>query len=70
MRRRRVADKRHMINAVTARNTYIQQSSQLAANAHARPEAAQKTSVREDTVQLSSAAKAALGDVDHDGDSH
>jgi len=31
---------------------------------------ANKTNPPEDTVHLSSAAKAAMGDVDHDGDRH
>ena len=31
---------------------------------------ASKANPPEDTVQLSSTAKAAMGDVDHDGDSH
>ena len=34
----------------------------------ARPAAQQKSETPQDTVQLSQAAKAAMGDPDHDGD--
>jgi len=59
-----------MMNAISANNTYVQQTYQPASASSTTHAAGSKTSAPEDTVQLSSAAKAALGDVDHDGDSH
>lgn len=54
-----------MINAVSS------VSSLYAANATQQPPAQQKTQQsQQDSVQLSPAARAAAGDVDHDGDSH
>lgn len=42
-----------------------------AASSLSQPAAAPpKTQTPQDSVQLSSAAKKAIGDVDHDGDSH
>ncbi len=38
-------------------------------SAVSRPPAQQPASAKQDSVQLSAAAKAAAGDVDHDGDS-
>jgi hypothetical protein len=58
------------MNTITASNAYVQQVYQTASTAPAKHAEASKTSPPEDTVHLSSAAKAAMGDVDHDGDSH
>jgi hypothetical protein len=56
-----------MTNAINSSNTYVPQATpQPAATARA---ASSKTPPAVDTVHLSGAAKAALGDVDHDGDS-
>ena len=64
----RTADEVNMTNAINASNPYVQQASyQPPSTAHS---AGNKASPGEDSVQLSSAAKAAMGDVDHDGDSH
>ena len=63
------ADKVNM--TISATNTYVQQAANnpppAAATRHAE---ASKANPPEDTVQLSNAAKAAMGDVDHDGDRH
>jgi len=63
------ADKVNM--TISATNTHVQQAANhpppAAVTRHAE---ASKANPPEDTVQLSSTAKAALGDVDHDGDSH
>jgi len=56
-----------MINPVSTSSSYLPQASQ---SAPAKPASPSQTTAPQDTVQLSSAAKAALGDVDHDGDSH
>jgi hypothetical protein len=64
------ADEVNMMNAISASNTYVQQAYQPASASSAKHSEASKTSPPEDTVHLSSAAKAAMGDVDHDGDSH
>jgi hypothetical protein len=66
-----VADELNMMNAISASNTYVQQAAcQQASTTSTKHSEASKTSPSEDTVHLSSAAKAALGDVDRDGDSH
>ena len=58
------------MNTITASNAYVQQV-YLAASTHPANHAeTSKTFQHEDTVHLSSAAKAALSDVDHGGDSH
>jgi len=59
-----------MTNAISASNTYVQQAYQPASASATKQSVGSKTSPPEDTVHLSSAAKAAMGDVDHDGDSH
>ncbi len=51
----------------------VSQSSAVAAYAiqnHPQPKPPAPTAAPQDTVQLSPQAKAAVGDVDHDGDSH
>ena len=53
-----------MINPVSSLSNLYSPSA-----AHSTPPAAPKPTPQ-DTVQLSPAAKAAAGDVDHDGDSH
>ena len=59
------------MNTINASNPYVHQAAYQPASAASTKHAeASKTSPPEDTVQLSSAAKAAMGDVDHDGDSH
>jgi len=56
------------INAI---NTYVQQVANQPPSAAATKHAeANKANPPEDTVHLSSTAKAAIGDVDHDGDRH
>jgi len=63
------ADKVNM--TISATNTHIQQTANLPPSPAATRQAeAHKVNPPEDTVQLSSAAKASMGDVDHDGDSH
>ncbi len=58
-----------MINPVTSSAIASQQPE----NTHVKPQAAPPPAPKQDSVQLSDAAKAATksaGDVDHDGDSH
>jgi hypothetical protein len=57
-----------MTNPISASNVYVPQMASQAAPA--KPAPGGQTSAPQDTVHLSSAAKAALGDIDHDGDSH
>jgi len=57
-----------MMNAISASSIYLQQITQQPAST--KHSAGSQTHPAEDTVHLSSAAKAALGDVDHYGDSH
>lgn len=58
-----------MISPVSAVSSYTPAD---ATKSVAQPKStpSQKTELPQDTVQLSAAAKAAAGDVDHDGDSH
>jgi len=59
------------MNTISANNPYVHQAAHQPPTAGpAKHTAESKTPPVEDTVQLSSAAKAAMGDVDHDGDSH
>jgi len=58
------------MNTITASHAYVQQVYQAASTHPAKHAETPKTSQHEDTVHLSSAAKAALSGVDHDGDSH
>jgi hypothetical protein len=63
------ADKVNM--TISASNPYVHQAAyQPPPAALARHADANKANPPEDTVELSSAAKAAAGDLDHDGDSH
>jgi hypothetical protein len=63
------ADKVNM--TIGATNTHVQQAANQPPSAAATRHAeANKVNPPEDTVQLSRTAKAAMGDVDHDGDSH
>ncbi len=57
-----------MMNPI-ASSTHVTQAYQ-APPTSAKPAAGGHTPSAPDTVELSSAAKAAMGDVDHDGDSH
>jgi hypothetical protein len=57
-----------MTNPISASNAYVPQMATQTASA--KPASGGQTSAPQDTVHLSSAAKAAMGDVDHDGDSH
>jgi hypothetical protein len=63
-----------MVSPVTSPNavTAAYQTQQLNHQAPAKPAQNKPTdsTPQEDKVQLSSAAKSASGDVDHDGDSH
>jgi len=63
-----------MVNPVSQSNPvpYVSPNQQVNHPAPAKPSANQPTepTPKGDTVQLSSAAKGASGDVDHDGDSH
>jgi len=63
-----------MMNAINTSNLHVQQTAhELATIPTKQPTkhpAASQVNLPEDTVHLSSAAKAALGDMDHDGDSH
>ena len=60
-----------MMNAINTSNTYVQQAAyQPPSTTSTKHSAESNASPPEDTVHLSSAAKAAMGDVDHDGDSH
>jgi len=56
-----------MTNPISSSSVYIPQ---LNSQASAKAAPAEQTSAAQDTVHLSSAAKAAIGDIDHDGDSH
>jgi hypothetical protein len=65
------ADEVNMMNAIDTSNPYVHQAAyQPPSTTSIKHSEASKTSPPEDTVHLSSAAKAAMGDVDHDGDSH
>ena len=57
-----------MINPVSSSPAV--QTHQAAKPAQTPPPAQHKSSPQQDTVQLSPQARAAAGDVDHDGDSH
>jgi len=57
-----------MVNPISSASS-VHAASGLQA-AQAKPAAQQKSNPPQDTVQLSAAAKAVLGDADHDGDSH
>jgi hypothetical protein len=66
---KQAADKVSM--TISTNNPYVQQAAyQPPPTALAKHAEANKTNPPEDTVELSSTAKAAAGDVDHDGDSH
>jgi hypothetical protein len=54
------------MNAINTNSIQMQQSAYQPAAAKHSPE----SKTPEDSVHLSSAAQASLGDVDHDGDSH
>jgi hypothetical protein len=58
-----------MISPVSAISTYNPADAPKPAT-QPKSTASQQTELPQDTVHLSSAAKAAAGDVDHDGDSH
>jgi hypothetical protein len=65
------ADKVSMVNPISSNNTNVQQTANLPPAA-THPAKTQAAPAAQDTVQLSSAAKAALGDAaqgdpDHDG---
>jgi len=57
-----------MINLVSSLSSFYPTAPTQSAGASATTQ--QKASSPQDTVQLSQAALAATGDVDHDGDSH
>jgi hypothetical protein len=61
-------EKAHMVHSVSSTSPVAQQyiQQQQAAKQPAKTKETQKP----DTVELSSKAKQAAGDVDHDGDSH